>query len=58
MATVGVDGGQNAGILTVQMLAIGNDELLKQIQEFKENLKLKILKANEELKEHKFKYRA
>jgi 5-(carboxyamino)imidazole ribonucleotide mutase len=57
VATVGVDGGQNAGILAVQMLAIGNDELLKQVLEFKENLKVKILKANEELKEHKFKFR-
>ena len=57
VATVGVDGGQNAGILAVQILATGNDELLKQIQEFKENLKTKILKANEELKQHKFQYR-
>jgi 5-(carboxyamino)imidazole ribonucleotide mutase len=57
VATVGVDGGQNAGILAVQMLAVGNDELLKEILAFKENLKLKILKANEELKEHKFKFR-
>lgn len=57
VATVGVDGGQNAGILAVQMLAIGNIELLKQVQEFKENLKIKILKANQELKQHKFEYR-
>ena len=57
VATVGVDGGQNAGILAVQMLATGNDSLLKQVQEFKESLKSKILKANEELKQHKFQYR-
>jgi len=57
VATVGVDGGQNAGILAVQILATGNDELLKEVRAFKENLKLKILKANEELKEHKFKFR-
>jgi 5-(carboxyamino)imidazole ribonucleotide mutase len=57
VATVGVDGGQNAGILAVQMLAVGNDEMLKQVREFKENLKTKILKANEELKAHKFQYR-
>lgn len=57
VATVGVDGGQNAGILAVQMLATGNNELLKQVQQFKENLKNKILKANEELKQHKFEYR-
>lgn len=57
VATVGVDGGQNAGILAVQILSSGNDELRKEILAFKENLKTKILKANEELKEHKFKFR-
>ncbi len=57
VATVGVDGGQNAGILAVQMLAIGNNEMIKQVLDFKENLKTKILKANEELKQHKFEYR-
>lgn len=57
VATVGVDGGQNAGILAVQMLAIGNDELLKHVKDFKENLKVKVLNANEELKQHKFEYR-
>ena len=57
VATVGVDGGQNAGILAAQILAAGNEKLLKEIQSFKENLKTKILKANEELKSHKFKFR-
>lgn len=57
VATVGVDGGQNAGILSVQILASGNEILLKQVQEFKEGLKKKILKANDELKSHKFEFR-
>lgn len=57
VATVGVDGGQNAGILAVQMLATGNEDLLVKVKEFKESLKNKILKANEELKQHTFKYR-
>ncbi len=57
VATVGVDGGQNAGILAVEILAVGDDKLLKQILEFKEGLKKKILKANEELKSHKFAFR-
>lgn len=57
VATVGIDGGQNAGILAVQMLAAGDDKLVKRIQEFKENLKKKILKANEDLKSHKFEFR-
>lgn len=57
VATVGVDGGQNAGILAVQILAASDEGLLKKVQGFKENLKKKILRANEELKQHKFKFR-
>lgn len=57
VATVGLDGGQNAGILAVQILASGDDALLNEVLKFKENLKSKILKANEELKSHKFQYR-
>ena len=57
VATVGVDGGQNAGILAVQILATGDDKMMQEVLKFKESLKNKILKANEELKVHKFKFR-
>jgi len=57
VATVGVDGGQNAGILAVQILAAGDDVLLEEILKFKENLKTKILKANDDLKAFPFKFR-
>jgi 5-(carboxyamino)imidazole ribonucleotide mutase len=57
VATVALDGGQNAGILAVQILAAGNDELLKKVVDFKENLKNKILKANKELSEVKFDFK-
>lgn len=57
VATVGVDAGQNAGILAVQVLASGDSSLLEKVRAFKENLKKKILKANEELKQHTFKFR-
>jgi 5-(carboxyamino)imidazole ribonucleotide mutase len=57
VATVGVDGGQNAGILAVQILAAGDEQVLAQVQEFKTQLKEKVLKANEELKQFKFEYR-
>jgi 5-(carboxyamino)imidazole ribonucleotide mutase len=57
VATVGLDGGQNAGILSVQILATGDEALLNKVIEFKAGLKNKILKANEELKSHKFEYR-
>lgn len=57
VATVGLDGAQNAGILAVQMLATGDEKLLAEIKQFKEKLKDKILKANDDLKEFKFKNR-
>mgnify|MGYP003551208324 FL=1 len=57
VATVALDGGQNAGILAVQILAAGDDELLKKVIAFKENLKNKILKANKELAEIKFDFK-
>jgi 5-(carboxyamino)imidazole ribonucleotide mutase len=57
VATVALDGGQNAGILAVQILATGDEQLLKKVIAFKENLKNKILNANKELSTIKFKYK-
>lgn len=57
VATVGIDGAQNAGILAVQMLSLADAELAGRLADFKEGLKKKIVKANEELKEVKFDYK-
>ena len=57
VATVGIDAAQNAGILAVQMLAIENPELQTKLANFKVGLKDKIVKANAELKEIKYKYK-
>ena len=57
VATVGLDGGQNAGILAVQILATGDAELLKKVIIFKKKLKDKILNANKELSKIKFKHK-
>ncbi|MDL2261941.1 5-(carboxyamino)imidazole ribonucleotide mutase [Bacteroidales bacterium OttesenSCG-928-I21] len=57
VATVAINGAQNAAILAAQMLAVGNEELQKTIKSFKENLKKKIVDANEELKNYKFEFR-
>jgi phosphoribosylaminoimidazole carboxylase PurE protein len=38
VATVGVDGAANAGVLAVQILSAGDDELRKRLGEFKEQL--------------------
>lgn len=57
VATVAINGAQNAAILAAQIIATGDPELSQKLKEFKENLKEKIVKANEELKSYKFEYR-
>jgi 5-(carboxyamino)imidazole ribonucleotide mutase len=57
VATVGINGALNAGILAVQMLAVGDAELQKRLVEYKTGLKKKIVKANEELREVKFEFK-
>lgn len=57
VATVAVNGAQNAGILAVQMMAIGDQQLAVKLDAFKESLKEKIEKANKDLSEIKFKFK-
>lgn len=57
VATVGINGAQNAAILAVQMLALGDEKLSSRLTAYKEDLKKKIVKANEELAAVKFKYK-
>lgn len=57
VATVGINGAQNAAILAVQILAVGNESLYQQLVEFKASLKQKIVKANEELGNIHFDYK-
>ncbi len=54
VATVGLDGAQNAGILAAQMLATGDPGLYEQVKAFKAGLATKIVKANESLREIKY----
>jgi len=57
VATVGINGSLNAAILATQMMATGDANLMKKLKTYKESLKQKIVKANEELStvEYKFK---
>ena len=57
VATVGVNAAQNAGILAAQILAVGDSNVSKTLAEYKENLKQKIVKANEDLAKIKFDYK-
>lgn len=57
VATVAINGAQNAAILAAQILALSDEELAKRVFEFKGNLKTKIVQANKDLQELKFEYR-
>ncbi len=57
VATVAVNGAQNAGILAAQIIATADVELASRVLEYKENLKKKIIQANEELKNVKFDFK-
>ncbi len=50
VATVGLNGALNAGILAAQIIATGDESVMQKIIEYKEGLAKKIEKANEELK--------
>lgn len=57
VATVGVNAAQNAGILAAQILATGDESIMKEIIKYKESLKKKIIQANEELKNVKYPFK-
>lgn len=57
VATVGINGAQNAAILAAQMLALSDEALVRRLADYKEGLKKKIVKANEELASVQFKFK-
>lgn len=57
VATVGINGALNAAILAVQIMATADVELQKKLAAYKENLKKKIVEANEELKKVSYNYK-
>ena len=50
VATVALDGAQNAGILAAQIIGSSNKTVLNKILLYKEELKIKVNKASENLK--------
>lgn len=55
VATVGVNGAQNAAILAAEILAIADKEIADRVSAYKASLTQKIVRANEEL--HKLEYK-
>lgn len=49
VATVALDGAQNAGILAAQIIGTSNTEVSEKISQYKEKLKQKVIQSNEGL---------
>lgn len=57
VATVGINGAQNAGILAAQIIAGSDKDVKSMLGKFKDELKTKIVKANQDLSEVKYEYK-
>ncbi|MEF9923303.1 MAG: 5-(carboxyamino)imidazole ribonucleotide mutase [Muribaculaceae bacterium] len=57
VATVGINAGLNAGIIAAQILALSDSKIEKQLDEYKQNLSNKIVKANEDLSKVEYKFK-
>lgn len=51
VATVAINGGQNAGILAAKILAVSDPELLDKLKAYKEGLKESVIAKDRKLKE-------
>ncbi len=57
VATVAINGSRNAAILAAQMISLGDENLHNKLVGFKESLKSKIVKANQELSKVNYKFK-
>jgi 5-(carboxyamino)imidazole ribonucleotide mutase len=57
VATVGINGALNAGILAAQMLGVNNEDIFAKTVAYKSELKNKIVNANADLAKIKFPYK-
>ncbi|MBQ3580454.1 MAG: 5-(carboxyamino)imidazole ribonucleotide mutase [Bacteroidales bacterium] len=57
VATVAINGAQNAAVLAMQIMATGDAAMQQKVIEYKAGLKKKIVKANEELAKLEYKFK-
>lgn len=57
VATVGINGSLNAAILALQMISADNQEIQQKLAAYKDDLKSKIVKANEDLAKVNYKFK-
>jgi 5-(carboxyamino)imidazole ribonucleotide mutase len=54
VATVTIDGAENAGLLAVQMLSIRDPELREAVREYKEKMEKRIVESNAEFQKDRY----
>ncbi len=57
VATVGIDASLNAAILAVQILSVGDVQLQTKLAKYKEDLKKKIVEANQQLSKVNYRFK-
>lgn len=57
VATVAINGALNAAVLALQIMSVGDAELQQKVIGYKESLKDKIVKANQELNKLEYRYK-
>ena len=57
VATVGINAAQNAGILASQILGLADEKIVERLIDFKQGLKDKITRANQNLSKVKYDYK-
>ena len=57
VATVAINGSRNAAILAMQIMAVGDKEMMQKVVSFKSTLKEKIEKANQDFSKISFSYK-
>ncbi|MBD5225505.1 MAG: 5-(carboxyamino)imidazole ribonucleotide mutase [Bacteroidales bacterium] len=57
VATTGIDGAMNAGVLATRILALADTALASRYDSWRDSLGKKIVKANEDLKEIKYDFK-
>lgn len=57
VATVGINNATNAALLATQILSFTDEKINQKVENYKSNLKQKITKANEDLKEVSYRFK-
>ncbi len=56
VATVGLNAARNAAILALQILSITDESYAQRLQQYRQNMKTKVVNANQKIKDLKYKY--